>query len=264
MQDNKVKHIWFDTDGRTIHAQHWESGDRFSLIFIHGAIANGYWWSHIADSISGGKIWSIDLSGHGDSDWAAPYTLDKHADEVVSLIKAYAAGPIYVVGHSYGGAVAALVATRVSLEKVVMVDTPLSMLWERSSPANKQYKKHVYGSLEEAVRRFKPIPHQPIKDEKLLSWIAKRSIVAVEGGYTWKFDPSFHQRVIEESSLHNISFVMDKICYWYGEHSPFIDQRALNKIQQQGVEALCIKGAYHAVMMDAPNELVLYIQNLCA
>lgn len=71
-----------------------------------------------------------DLLGHGRSSWAAPWTLEANVAALTALLDASADGPVPVVGHSFGGAVALhlaaarpdLVAALVLLDPAIGVD----------------------------------------------------------------------------------------------------------------------------------------------
>jgi lipase len=71
-----------------------------------------------------------DLIGHGRSSWAAPWTLEANAAALADLLDAEVVGPVVVVGHSFGGAVALnlaaarpdLVASLVLLDPAVGLD----------------------------------------------------------------------------------------------------------------------------------------------
>ncbi len=47
-----------------------------------------------------------DLLGHGRSSWDAPWTIEANAAALAALVAAEAAGPVVVVGHSFGAAIA--------------------------------------------------------------------------------------------------------------------------------------------------------------
>jgi lipase len=52
------------------------------------------------------SIAAPDLLGHGRSSWAAPWSIDANVAALAALIDTAADGPVVVVGHSFGGAVA--------------------------------------------------------------------------------------------------------------------------------------------------------------
>jgi len=260
--NNTPTNLWYQAHDCMLHAHYWDHSDEFTLLFIHGAIANNIWWQHIAAQIKKGQIFSVDLSGHGLSDWDSPYTLSKHAHEIETLIDAYAKGPVYIIGHSYGGAVAALAAAHRQVEKAVMVDTPLHIALDQKAPSLKSYRKYVYGTRDEAISRFKPIPNQPILDQALLHIVANASIKEEGSGFTWQFDPAFHKRDVSLEDQDLIKPMLSDMSYWYGEYSPFATESTLNRAKAFGLSLDRIEKSYHAVMLDNPKQLLEKILNI--
>ena len=260
--DNPPKHIWYEAHGVMCHAHQWLNDNRATIVFIHGAIANNVWWEHIACQINYANILSIDLSGHGKSHWDAPYNLTKHAKEVLALIEHYAQGKIYLIGHSYGGAIGALVSSMTAVQKVVLVDTPLNITQKPREPSAKSYRKHTYPTIEEAIARFKPIPSQPIVDKELLHYIAKHSVVETDEGYEWQFDPLFNKREISDAEQALIKPMLSGAMFWYGEFSPFGDKESVLLAKALGLDPVMIPDAHHAVMIDNPAYLLRLIDQL--
>ena len=254
--------FWYSAHDCMIHAHHWNYTDDFTLILIHGAIANNIWWQHIASQMNRGQVYAVDLSGHGQSEWDTPYTLAKHAEEIEVLIDSYSKGPVYIVGHSYGGAVAALAAAHRQVSHAVMLDTPLYIALDHKAPSARAYRKYVYKTKEEAVSRFKPIPNQPILDEALLEHVALSSLKVDEGGYVWQFDPSFHKRDVSLADQALIKPMLPSMSYWYGEYSPFATEATLSRVRDMGMQCASISNAYHAVMLDNPDEVIALINNI--
>lgn len=244
------KKLWFEAHGSMIHAHYWKHSDECTVVFIHGSMSNNVWWQPIASSLNKGIVLSMDLSGHGLSEWDNVYGVEKHAKEVVELIDQYAKGKIYIVGHSYGGHVAGYVATLRNCEKIILVDSPLHF---RKGDRFVRNRVNVYPTIEKAVMRFKPLPRQPIVDTELLEWIGKRSLREVEGGYSWQFDPRVLSRTMTVEVVDIIKKgLKDKAVWWYGELSPFATLEAKHMAEKLGLGIEMIAGAHHAVMLDAP------------
>ena len=79
--------------------------------------------------------------------------------------------------------------------------------------------------------RFKPIPRQPIENMDLLKWIARNSIKRVPEGFTWQFDPAFHQKIITSDDQSTIKKTIHQVGFWYGEHSPFAQKEDLDQVR---------------------------------
>ena len=105
------------TPGRTSERRIWAArgGDGEPLlVLLHGMGANASVWQRLLSIVErswSGRWLAPDLRGHGRSVREGPYGIGAHAADVAALIEAEAPGPVTLVGHSFGGAVAALVAT---------------------------------------------------------------------------------------------------------------------------------------------------------
>jgi pimeloyl-ACP methyl ester carboxylesterase len=98
---------------RGIWAARGGHGDRL-LVLLHGMGANASVWEPVLSIIErawSGRWLAPDLRGHGRSVREGPYGIGAHAADVAALIEAEAPGPVTLVGHSFGGAVAGLLAS---------------------------------------------------------------------------------------------------------------------------------------------------------
>ena len=98
---------------RGIWAARGERGERL-LVLLHGMGANASVWERLLPLVEGswnGRWLAPDLRGHGRSVREGPYGVGMHAADVAALIEAEAPEAVTLVGHSFGGAAAALVAS---------------------------------------------------------------------------------------------------------------------------------------------------------
>ena len=74
---------------------------------LHGLTGHGKRWRPLAEGqLSDIPILAPDLIGHGRSTYDAPWTFDANVTALATLIENEADGPVVVVGHSFGGALA--------------------------------------------------------------------------------------------------------------------------------------------------------------
>lgn len=100
------------------------------VLTIHGVTEHGQAWELLAGYLPEISIAAPDLLGHGRSSWAAPWSIDANVSALAALVDDQADGPVVVVGHSFGGAVALhlsaarpdLVSALVLLDPAVAVD----------------------------------------------------------------------------------------------------------------------------------------------
>lgn len=76
------------------------------ILAIHGLTGHGQRWETLAQQhLPEYSIVAPDLLGHGTSSWAAPWTIDANVAAIADLLASEADGPVWIVGHSFGGAV---------------------------------------------------------------------------------------------------------------------------------------------------------------
>jgi len=108
-----------------------EYGDGDPILCLHGLGANIFTWRHFIEPFSRkNKLILIDLKGFGSS--AKPdderYSIHDHADAIHELIQKNDWRTLTLIGNSYGGALALLLAIRIEetdpsrLAKLVLID----------------------------------------------------------------------------------------------------------------------------------------------
>jgi lipase len=90
-----------------LHVHRYGPSRPVQLLAIHGLTGHGQRWQplmnqHLAEISAAAP----DLLGHGRSSWAAPWTIDANVTALSTLLEHQADGPVVVVGHSFGGAIA--------------------------------------------------------------------------------------------------------------------------------------------------------------
>jgi lipase len=114
-----------------LHVHRYGPSRPVQVLAIHGLTGHGQRWKTLATRhLPEFAIAAPDLIGHGRSSWAAPWTLDANTAALADLLDADTEGPVLVVGHSFGGAVALnlaaarpdLVAALVLLDPAVGLD----------------------------------------------------------------------------------------------------------------------------------------------
>jgi lipase len=90
-----------------LHVHRYGPPEPVQLLAIHGLTGHGQRWQALATRhLAEISVVAPDLIGHGRSSWAAPWTIDANVAGLAALLEHQAEGPVVVVGHSFGGAVA--------------------------------------------------------------------------------------------------------------------------------------------------------------
>jgi pimeloyl-ACP methyl ester carboxylesterase len=168
------------------------------LLFLHGSGQTRQSWGRALEEAArrGYRALSLDLRGHGDSDWApdGKYALDGFTADIRQAIE-YLGGQPIVVGASLGGIVGLLIAATPppALRALVLVDiTPrVEMSGAHEVSAFMSSAPEGFGSLEEAADAVAAsLPHRPRpKDTSGL----KRNLRLRDGRYYWHWDPAMMQ-----------------------------------------------------------------------
>jgi pimeloyl-ACP methyl ester carboxylesterase len=174
------------------------ASDAPTLLFLHGSGQTRQSWGRALEEAArrGYRALSLDLRGHGDSDWApdANYTLERFAADVRQAIEYMAVEPI-IVGASLGGIVGLLIAASPppALRGLVLVDiTPrVEMSGANEVTAFMNSAPNGFESLEQAAEAVAAyLPHRPRpKDTSGL----QRNLRLRDGRYYWHWDPALLQ-----------------------------------------------------------------------
>jgi pimeloyl-ACP methyl ester carboxylesterase len=98
-------------DGETIAYNVYGSGD-VTLVFVHGWSCDSRYWREQAPVFTRKyRIVTMDLAGHGNSSQnRKKYSVESFAEDVKAVIEAADANKVIVIGHSFGGEIAATAA----------------------------------------------------------------------------------------------------------------------------------------------------------
>jgi pimeloyl-ACP methyl ester carboxylesterase len=255
-------------DGAMINYRAFGQQGDSGIVLVHGGAAHARWWDHIAPLLArASRVVALDLSGHGDSGRRDVYTLDHWAHEVLAVAGAAGiTGPPIVIGHSMGGFVALRVAGLYGsqIEGVVVIDSPVRDITPEEQAARDQRAfgpLRVYPTREAAIARFHPIPDQPALPY-ILAHVAATSIHAVDGGWSWKFDPRIFGRPQFTPAL--LARLDCRVAMFYAEHgivSPQISELMYDRLGRRA-PLVEIPAAGHHVMLDHPIALVTGIRTL--
>ena len=263
-------------DGAAIELLTWGEVGKPGLLFLHGNGAHADWWSFIAPFFAEDwRVAAISWSGMGGSDWRPAYSAETFAAEIFAAIEAadLEAGGVrpILVGHSFGGFPALHCAAEHGdrLRGLVMVDTSIQPPEKRwtGPPPRPEGGNRVYPTLAQALARFRLAPFQACENLYIADHIARCSLKAVEGGWTWKFDPSIWQRF----KMPDLGRLLPRIgcpaALMWGERSNLMPADTLDYMIDQmpgSVLRLPIPDADHHVMLDQPLAFVAGLRGLLA
>jgi pimeloyl-ACP methyl ester carboxylesterase len=125
------------------------SNTRSTVIALHCSLGSGHQWARLTEALAGRHIViTPDISGYGNN--AGPFELPTTLSEEVDLLNPHfreAAGPIHVVGHSYGGALAFKIATDSPLasrvRSLTLIEPVLPTILRENGPDRPLYEHFV-------------------------------------------------------------------------------------------------------------------------
>ena len=277
--------------GCQIHYFRWGDTSKPGIVMIHGFLAHARCFAFIAPFLTDYHVVAFDMSGMGDSGTRVEYPIEQRVDELIGVAERtglfeHEKKPV-IVAHSYGGQVgvetmhrcAERFAGLIICDLMVMRPEVLAANVERfRPPGNQQANKpnKVYPSYEEAKARFVLAPPQPVGHAELFDFMAYHSLREVDGGWSWKFDPSvfrretgFEKRWAETG--HRIVAAPGRKAVVYGRESMLFNDDSANYLRELVSELnvapfpiVDIPHAYHHLMLDQPMALVASLKSILA
>jgi pimeloyl-ACP methyl ester carboxylesterase len=185
------------SNGITLAAD--EAGDRGApaVMLLHGGGQTRHSWGRAVEALArdGFHAITIDLRGHGDSDWAsdADYSLGAIAQDIREVAATLSAPPA-LVGASLGGLASLLAAGEGGpsvARALVLVDVVprIEMAGGEEIRDFMTGNSHGFANVEEAadaVARY--LPHRP--RPKNTSGLSKNLRLRDDGRYYWHWDPA--------------------------------------------------------------------------
>lgn len=181
-------------DGLDLAADAYGPPDGPPVLFFHGGGQSRRSWRGVAQRIAraGYRAYTIDLRGHGESDWAADgdYLLDAYGRDVEALIDGFE-GPVSLVGASRGGQ-AALVggSRRRGRVRLIMLADVAPLLRDEGVDAIRDFFRASAGgfaTVDEAAEALAFHLHQPRQTDA--SSLVKAMRYGEDGRLYWQWDP---------------------------------------------------------------------------
>ena len=189
--------VEIESSGLRLVGEHW-AGDGPPVILAHGGGQTRHSWGGTASALAAGghEVLSVDLRGHGDSDWAADrdYSMAAYAADAHAAAE-WIGRPVCWVGASLGGMTGLHAAhdRPDRFRSLVLVDittSPAKAGVDRILEFMSANSEQGFGSLEEAAEAIAAYqPHRP--RPKDLTGLAKNLRLGDDGRYRWHWDPAF-------------------------------------------------------------------------
>ncbi len=236
------------------------------ILFIHGMNAHAHWWDFIAPQFLGERrCAAMNLTGMGDSDYRYEYDGATYAEEIRAVCDDAGFGDdVVLVAHSFGGNMAVKAAGLFAgrFGALILVDSGIR---DPDQPAPERPpmggRAKVYPDREAALARFRLQPPQPCENEYVLQYIARNSLMPVDGGgWAWKFDEDLPTSLKNaERSADDYRQLELPTAIIYGQQSDYFPPSTLEYTRSLipgETLAVGIEDARHHVFLDQPLAFV--------
>jgi pimeloyl-ACP methyl ester carboxylesterase len=185
-------------EGLHLVADVWGDDSAWPVLLMHGGGQTRHAWGRTAEVLAG-RGWravSLDLRGHGDSEWAlnGDYSFTTYAADCIAVCDQLGRPPV-LVGASLGG-VTAILAEGAS-DRVVSTGLVLVDITHRTNPAGVQRIRDFmasglggFATLEEAaaaIAAYQPHRKRRVNPNGLMKVLRQRR----DGRWYWHWDPRF-------------------------------------------------------------------------
>jgi pimeloyl-ACP methyl ester carboxylesterase len=185
-------------DGVRIAADRLGDPDAPAVVFLHGGGQTRRSWARAAAAVAerGWQAVTVDLRGHGESDWSedGDYRVTTFAGDVLEVLRHLPPRPV-LVGASLGGFTAMLLAGELSpdiVRAVVLVDIVPNLNPAGATRIHSFMNDRMvsgFDSLDEvadAIQEYNPHRPRPTDLDGLRSNLRRR-----DGRWYWHWDPKF-------------------------------------------------------------------------
>lgn len=215
-------------------------GEGEPFLILHGWGSNSDRWIDVAEKISkkGFKVIVPDLPGFGKSDaLSLPWDTNKYIDWIEQFIKQMNLGDFYLLGHSFGGALASKLAVKHAQEikKLFLVSA--------ACVRKKTTKKSFLNKISKIIKLFYFLPYYSFFRKTVYKFIIRKSdYVYVEG----VMKETYLNVVAEDLSFHLPFIKVPTVVIWGDKDdlTPIEDGYFIAK-QIKNSKLIVIPGASH-------------------
>jgi len=227
------------------------------VLLLHGLTCHLGYWLRVARFLDGVRVVALDFRGHGLSEHAGSYGYADYERDLVSLLDRLELDDVTVAGHSLGGYVALLAATRSErIGRLLAIDVKSD--WTEDDAAfaerSREATQRVEPEREPLLGRLATSVSPSALDADELELLAERAIEPVEGGWRFRWD----RRVLATEPVDPFAFLGGVRCPAHvmaGSESEVMPPERARRFTDAipGGTVEIVDGAGHHVELDAPE-----------
>jgi pimeloyl-ACP methyl ester carboxylesterase len=241
-----------------------DSGEGPAVVLLHGLTCSSAYWLRVAPLLAGLRIVAVDLGGHGLGPHRDDYGYAGYEDDLLTVMDALGLDRAVVAGHSLGGYVALLAASRSDrVSAVLAIDvksdwTDADAAFAAKAAGGSQRVEPDRDALVARLARTIP-PLEPAE----LEAVAARSIEETDGGWRFRWD----RRVLATEAVKPFAFLGRVRCptvVMAGTASEVMPPPAAERFASAipGGKLDLVEGAGHHVELDRPDRVAARIREL--
>lgn len=264
-------------DGVWLEADVYGPSDGPPVFFFHGGGQSRRSWRGAAQRTAavGNRAYTIDLRGHGGSDWdpEGDYLLDAFARDVEQLILGQTQ-PVVLVGASRGGQAALVAGARWPgrIRLMMLADVTPALLDEGVDDIRQFLWASTSGFADADEAADALAQHLKRRREKDPDRLRKMMREGTDGRLYWKWDPAtvkpeFLHPPSERKALEAAAAgVIDPVVLVRAEHSTIVTAESVRQFQRltPHLEVLVAKGADHMFTGDRNDIFAAMLSKLLA
>jgi pimeloyl-ACP methyl ester carboxylesterase len=251
-----------EVNGLKLHYLDYGTAGRQTVLCVHGGGGHAHWYDFIASGLAADyHVLSIDLRGHGESDWVDPpaYFYTDYASDLAAFVEKLDLRDFVLIGHSMAGAVVLMYSAKYPgrVNKLIVVDSTVNLSPERIAAMRDVGSRpgRSYATLEEFVTNYRLRPGNSLATPEVLRYIARESARQFPDG-TWKLK--------FDRSVYATREVFDGMPLWddikipallvRADHSGRINPEVVANVKARcpQVEAVEVSASDHHVTLDNP------------
>jgi len=258
---------YVDRNGLKLHHLDWGNEGAPPIVLVHGSRLHAHVWNDFSRRYRDRfHIIAVDQRGHGDSAWGAEegYQLEELYRDLRAHVEARGLARYTLIGHSLGGRVSMLYASRhqAELERLVLVDiTPgrppgpeardVTMASANPQPRDFESEEAAIAYLARAMSRAP----RALVEESVRHGMRRNEA----GRYVWKYDPLLFSRRVRPSASMDLWKVVSEVStptlLQYGSESDVVNAELAEQLR--GTMPRCtverVENAGHGLFTDQPD-----------